>query len=209
MNARLSLLPARLRRGLLQIAGAFAIALPCAALAVPPAHAPAHGWRKKNDPHYAGYSGRQYVVDYGITQGRCDHEAIAAAVGAIAGGAIAAATVDGKDRTVAIVAGTVLGAVLGSEVGRRMDKADRACAGQALELAGPEQTIAWTNSKTRINYKLTPLQAKHDVTVASDGCRRFRLVAVDNAGLAEGRTTACIGEDGAWRLAPEIQLSRR
>jgi surface antigen len=195
-----------LRRGLLSAASALAIALPCAALAVPPAHAPAHGWRKKNDPHYAGYSGRQYVVDYGITQGRCDHEAIGAAVGALAGGAIAAATVDGKDRTVAVVAGTVLGAVLGSQVGRRMDKADRACAGQALELAGPQQTIAWTNSRTQVSYKLTPLPTKDSDT---GGCRRFKLVAVDRAGLAEGRTTACIGEDGSWRLAPEIQLSRR
>ena len=27
-------------------------------LASPPDWAPAHGWRKKNDPAYAGYSGR-------------------------------------------------------------------------------------------------------------------------------------------------------
>ena len=29
-------------------------------LAQPPAHAPAHGWRKKNDPHYVGYTGYKW-----------------------------------------------------------------------------------------------------------------------------------------------------
>jgi hypothetical protein len=49
-----------------------ALALPCAALAVPPAHAPAHGWRRKHDPTYAGYSGRNWERDYGVRSGSCD-----------------------------------------------------------------------------------------------------------------------------------------
>ena len=34
------------------------------ALSQPPPHAPAHGWRKKNDPYYVGYTGRQWERDF-------------------------------------------------------------------------------------------------------------------------------------------------
>ena len=30
------------------------------ALADPPKHAPAHGWRKKHDPYYVGFSGYRW-----------------------------------------------------------------------------------------------------------------------------------------------------
>ena len=48
------------------------------ALADPPAHAPAHGWRKKNDPSYVGYTGTAWPRDYGITTGHCNREEIGA-----------------------------------------------------------------------------------------------------------------------------------
>ena len=41
-------------------------------LADPPSHAPAHGWRKKHDPYYEGYTGRKWADDYGVKSGRCD-----------------------------------------------------------------------------------------------------------------------------------------
>jgi len=40
----------RTRRVLARILLVLLIALPCIALAAPPAWAPAHGWRRKNDP---------------------------------------------------------------------------------------------------------------------------------------------------------------
>ena len=53
---------------------ALIVALPCLALATPPSWAPAHGWRKKNDPAYAGYSGRSWNDDFGVQSGRCNRE---------------------------------------------------------------------------------------------------------------------------------------
>ena len=41
-----------------------------AAFADPPAHAPAHGWRKKHDPYYVGYTGVSWERDYEISSGR-------------------------------------------------------------------------------------------------------------------------------------------
>src|SRR5688572_32726355 len=90
------------------------------AFADPPAHAPAHGWRKKNDPYYVGYTGKQWEQDYGIVEGRCNREAIGTVVGAAIGGTIGSQVGDGSGRTVAIVVGTVLGAVIGREIGRDM-----------------------------------------------------------------------------------------
>ena len=163
-----------------------ALALPCAAMGVPPAHAPAHGWRNKHDPTYAGYSGRNWQRDYGVRLGRCDRAEIGALLGGVAGGTI--------------------GAAIGSEIGRRMDRTDRSCVGHALELASYGQTVAWSNPSTKVTYQLTPLS---DGKVATDGCRRFRLVAHGNFGLSEGRTTACPDADAVWQLAPDVRLTRR
>ena len=181
------------------------VALPCIALATPPSWAPAHGWRKKNDPTYAGYSGRSWNDDYGIRSGRCDRAEVGAVLGGVAGGVIGAEAGKGDERAVAIVVGTVIGAAIGAEIGRRMDKADRSCVGHALELAGPGQTVGWTNPDSGVSYKLTPA----DKTEGTSGCRKFRLVATGGFGLSEGRTVACPAPDGTWSLSPEVQLGRR
>jgi surface antigen len=187
---------------------AFAIltlALPCIALAAPPSWAPAHGWRKKNDPAYAGYSGRSWNDDYGVQSGHCNREDVGAVLGGITGGAVGAEIGRDGSRAVAIVVGTVIGAAIGAEIGRRMDKTDRSCAGHALELARDGQSVTWMNAATGVTWQITPV----DQAVSADGCRKFRLIATGKFGLSEGRTTACPGDDGTWDLAPEVKMSRR
>jgi surface antigen len=195
----------RVRRIVARTVLVLLIALPCIALATPPAWAPAHGWRKKNDPAYAGYSGRSWNDDYGIRSGRCDRAEVGAVLGGAAGAVIGAEAGKGDQRTVAIVVGTVIGAAIGAEIGRRMDQADRSCVGHALELAGPGQTVGWTNPDSGVSYKLTPA----DTAEGTNGCRKFRLVATGSFGLSEGRTVACPAPDGTWSLSPELQLGRR
>ena len=58
-------------------------ALAATAFAQPPAHAPAHGWRKKHDPYYVGYTGYQWERDFEISSGKCNRQEIATVVGAI------------------------------------------------------------------------------------------------------------------------------
>lgn len=196
----------RTRRVLTRLLLVLLIALPCIALAAPPSWAPANGWRKKNDPAYAGYSGRQWERDYGVSLGRCDRAEVGAVLGGVAGGAIGAASAADSQRSIAIVVGTVVGAAIGAEIGRRMDQADRSCVGHALELAGPGQTVAWKNHNTGIAYQLTPAK---DASETADGCRKFRLIATGGFGLSEGRAVACAGSDGKWRPGPEVRLGQR
>ena len=61
---------------------------PALVLAKPPAHAPAHGWRKKHDPDYIGYTGTHWPDDYGVLSGRCNREEIGTVLGGMAGATI-------------------------------------------------------------------------------------------------------------------------
>lgn len=179
---------------------------PVIALADPPPWAPAHGWRRKHDPYYAGYSGRQYEYDFGISRGSCNRDEIGAVLGGIAGGVIGSEVGKGDNRPVAIVLGTVVGAVIGAEIGRRMDDRDRSCVGHALELASANHVVSWSNPQTRVVYQLTPLGANER---RDDGCRAFKLAAKGTFGVSEGRTTACVDKGGVWRLSPDVALGRR
>ncbi len=190
-----------------RIALVAAVTLPCLSLATPPDWAPAHGWRKKNDARYAGYSGRSWVSDYGVQSGACDRGRLGPIVGGVVGGAAGGAigAEVGQGSEAAIVLGTVIGAAIGTEIGRRMDRTDRSCVGHSLELAAAGQTVQWNNPNTRISYQLKLA----DEPALADGCRRFRLTAHGAFGLSEGRTTACPDDAGVWSPAPNQRLGRR
>ena len=102
-------------------------------LADPPAHAPAHGWRKKNDPRYVGFTGTSWERDYGVTSGQCNREEIGAVVGGAAGAVIGSRSSD-EHRVVATILGAAAGAFIGSRIGRELDDADRGCVAHVLEV---------------------------------------------------------------------------
>src|SRR5688572_31314399 len=144
--------------------------VPVPSPAEPPPHAKAHGWRKKNDPTYVGYTGKKWQRDYGVADGRCNTAAVGAVVGGVIGGAVGARVSSDQDRPVAVILGAALGAVVGRAIGQELDAADRACMGHALELAGERKTVAWTNKATGVAYRLTPGAA---FTERGATCRRF------------------------------------
>ena len=167
------------------------------ALADPPDHAPAHGWRKKHDPAYVGYTGKEWERDYGIVEGHCNRDDIGTVIGAVVGGAIGSKVGEGSNRAVAIIVGSVLGAAVGREIGRDLDERDRACVGHSLELVKLGQKVRWTNEQTRVSYLLTPLAA---VKGDPGGCRRYTLqVTLDGRSRnSDGR--ACRTGDGTWAI---------
>jgi len=169
-----------------------ALPLPTASFADPPSHAPAHGWRKKHDPYYEGYTGRKWDNDYGILSGRCNVEAAGAAIGGTVGGAIGSQIGKGDGRTVAIIVGTVLGAVVGARAARELSGADQACFGHSLELARDGQRVSWRSPDDGRQFAVKPLR-----TFRRDGhqCRDYEFSR--NGDIA--RQTACAIGNGEWR----------
>jgi surface antigen len=163
-------------------------------LADPPDHAKAHGWRKKHDPNYVGYTGRAWERDYGIIEGSCNRKEIGTVVGAVIGGAIGSQVGDGDGRTVAIIVGSVLGGIIGREIGRDLDEGDRACVGHALELAKVGQPVRWINDRTDVAYILTPLAGN------SKECRDFRLEASREGKSHTSKGRACRDREGTWSM---------
>jgi surface antigen len=179
------------------------LSIATSAFAKPPPWAPAHGWRRKHDPHYEGYegyTGQHWPRDYGVIRGHCDRAAIGTVLGGVVGGATGAVigsqtTSSGTGRAVAIVVGTVLGAVIGHEIGREMDEEDRACVGHGLELAGEGQHVQWVNNATGVSYVLTPT-GRSDVS-----CRNFKLQASRDGKSHTTTSRACRSRDGSWQVA--------
>jgi len=164
-------------------------------LADPPDHAKAHGWRKKHDARYVGYTGHEWDRDYGVLEGKCNRTEIGTVIGAVAGGAIGSQVGDGTGRTVAIIVGSVLGAVIGREIGRDLDESDRACVGHALELARVGQSVRWSNDKTGVNYLLSPIAAKG----SNDSCRSYKLTATRDGKSSSTNGKACRTGEGTWQ----------
>lgn len=176
-----------------------AVATPLTAFADPPSHAPAHGWRKKHDPYYVGYTGHKWQDDYGVREGRCDRDRVGTALGAVVGGAIGAAVSDGddSDRLIAILAGAAIGAVIGHEIGDNMDDRDRACFGHSLELLEDGRNARWDGSRRGMFYMLSP-----DGRFERDGrvCRHFTLLREYDGRQIVKRGNACRYGEGDWRM---------
>jgi surface antigen len=164
------------------------------AWADPPHHAPAHGWRKKHDREYDGYTGDHWERDYGVRSGRCNTDEVLAAVGAVAGGVIGNRTADEGNRTVATIVGAIIGGVLGAKLGDAIDDRDRACIGHSLELARTGHTVYWTNPTSRVDYAVRPTRNLRG------GCREFELVANRGGRKQAERMKACRVRGGEWEF---------
>jgi len=188
--------------------------LPAPVFADPPPWAPAHGWRAKHKKHddapvyydapvyvvqpYPYYVRPQaYAVPFGIDLGRCNRDAVGAALGGAAGAAIGAGVTDRDDRVVGIVAGTVIGAVVGGLIGDSMDRSDYTCMGQALEYADRGQSVGWTDPRGA-SYRVMPGDSYQ-----SNGryCRQYTTTAVIDGRAETVKGTACRRADGSWDLS--------
>jgi surface antigen len=163
----------------------------------PPKHAPAHGWRKKHDPYYVGYSGKHWEHDYDIQSGRCNREAIATVLGSVAGAVIGNRTSEPENRTVATIVGAVAGALVGKWIGRRLDDADRGCVGHALEVGKSGQSVAWTNDTTGVRYEMVP---GSDRQRNGSTCRNFALKASSGSEKTSRQGIACQSNPGVWEI---------
>jgi surface antigen len=134
---------------------------------------------------------------FGIPDGTCNRKAIGAVMGGAIGGVIGAQVGDGAGRRIAILAGAAAGTLIGSHVGRKMDEADRACVGEALEKAPDNGTVQWASSDGSTTYRVKPITRQPDTDLS---CRLFELEATTAAGSSTSKANACRESDGSWRL---------
>ena len=167
------------------------------AFADPPAHAPAHGWRKKHDPYYVGYSGVRYEKDFGIVSGRCNREEIATVVGGAVGGYLGS-RIATEHPVVGTVIGAAAGAVVGKRIGRELDERDRHCFGHALDIGEAGRPVVWMNESTGVRYELVPGASR---TRNDAACREFRMTALDGRARSSRSGLACRVQPGVWEIA--------
>ncbi len=166
------------------------------ALADPPAHAPAHGWRNKQKAYYVGHGGRQWEYDFDISSGRCNRQAIATVAGGVVGGVIASQIAE-ENRLVATLIGAAAGALVGNRIGHELDERDRSCVGHALELGEAGRPVSWTNETTGVRYELSP---GADVHRRGTICREYTMVAVDGRRKSSRHGLACQSQSGVWEI---------
>lgn len=167
------------------------------AFAQPPRHAPAHGYRKKNNPHYIGHSGIQWEHDFGIRSGRCNRQEIATVVGGVVGGAIANRVAEPDNRLIATLIGAAAGAFIGNRIGDKLDKADQGCFGHTLEMGEVGRPVTWTNEDTGVRYEMTP-GADRDRN--GSACREYTLMAVSGTDRTSQKGVACQSQPGQWQV---------
>jgi surface antigen len=167
------------------------------AVADPPDHAPAHGWRKKHDREYVGYAGGRWENDYSVSTGHCNREEIGAVLGGVAGGIVGSKVSSPENRVVGTIIGAAAGALIGSRIGRELDEGDRGCFGHALELARPGDSVEWVNRSTGVTYLIVPGEGRRE---KAGLCRTFTLEAAGRGNREKRTGRACQESRGVWKI---------
>lgn len=170
---------------------------PVLSTADPPPGATVHAWRKQHDPNYVGYTGKRWARDYGVLEGTCNNAAVGAILGGVAGHAAGSRVNNDRNRPVAILVGTELGAMIGANVAVKFDVGDRGCMGHVLELAKERETVVWANPATGVSYQVTPTR---NVKNGNKPCREFTTLISNGKRTNALMGVACRSESGEWTI---------
>ena len=107
----------------------------------------------------------------------------------------------GKGQLAATAAGTLLGAFLGNEAGKTLDRADEVYASgaetEALEYAPAGSATPWRNPDTGSTGTVTPVRTYQ---TAGTYCREFQHKAKIGGQSQQVYGTACRSSDGQWQV---------
>jgi len=123
-------------------------------------------------------------------------------LGAGLGALIGSQVGSGKGQMAAIAIGALAGAWGGSEIGKSLDKADRAYAERTaqngLEYAQVDQAQAWRNPDSGNSGTFTPTRTYQ----SSDrqNCREFETTIYVDGKQETGTGRACRSPDGTWQI---------
>jgi len=127
--------------------------------------------------------------------------------GALAGAVLGAGGAYGladnsSNKELWIVAGTLLGALAGQDIGQQLDERDQLLVGQSfqnsMESSPDNQGVQWSNPNSGNAGVITPTQT----VIASSGqpCREFTQVIMIGGEQQQGYGSACRQADGSWKV---------
>ena len=123
---------------------------------------------------------------------------IGAGLGALAGSQIGS----GSGQLAAVAIGALAGAFLGGEVGKSLDRADKAAmersTQRALETAPSGQTVAWRNPDSGNSGAITPEPAVQ--RASGEFCREYQQTITVAGRSEQAYGTACRQPDGSWKI---------
>lgn len=132
-----------------------------------------------------------------------------AVLGGVLGGVLGSQVKKGDPDTnrLAVLLGTLGGAIVGQAIGRTMDEYDQQQAAHALDQAPPMAPTGWTNTTTDTRWAITagaPYDRSPEGGDMPRECRQYQLIARDATSLSRAPTTvvgtACRDAAGTWVL---------
>ena len=121
--------------------------------------------------------------------------------GAVLGGLAGSQVGGGSGRLWATGAGVLLGALVGSNIGRSLDRADQMYAQRAFNQAATApvgQQITWSNPESGNSGAYVPTRTGR--TSNGQTCREFKQTIVIDGRSETGVGTACQNSDGTWQI---------
>jgi surface antigen len=123
---------------------------------------------------------------------------VGAGLGALAGSQIGG----GRGQLAAVAIGALAGGLLGSEVGKSLDRADKAAMEKtshgALESYRTGQTATWSNPDTGHSGTVTPTKTYQ--TAQGQYCREYQQTVTVGGKTEQAYGTACRQPDGSWKV---------
>jgi surface antigen len=122
--------------------------------------------------------------------------------GAVVGGILASNVGSGSGQLWATGAGVLLGALVGSEIGASLDRADMIYAEKAVQQAHTSpigETISWNNPDSGNAGTVTPVRDGYS-QVSNSYCREYEQTIYVDGRQEIGYGTACQQEDGRWKV---------
>ncbi len=123
---------------------------------------------------------------------------VGAGLGALVGSQIGG----GTGQLAAVAIGALGGAYLGGEVGRSLDRADKARADRtarnALEHNRTSETVRWRNPDSGHSGTFTPTRTYR--TADGRNCREYQTSVTVGGRSKDAYGTACRQDDGTWKI---------
>jgi surface antigen len=123
-------------------------------------------------------------------------------VGAGLGALLGSQVGSGRGQLVAVAVGALAGAMFGGEVGKSLDKADRAemqrSTNNALETGRSGESVAWNNPDSGNYGAVVPKPAYR--APSGEYCREYQQTVTVAGKSEEAYGKACRKPDGSWEI---------